>query len=316
MKQGPPPRRRIDAFTLLEVLAASAVLALVLVVLLSFVSQTSNLLRNTNARIEAFQGARRGFENLTRALEQATLNTYWDYDDPNNPRKYIRQSQLHFFVAAAGEGGLPGTPGTGQAVFFQTPANATAEAEYDGLTGLLNAVGFFVQYGSDADWLPAHVGADQARSRYRLMEWMQETEALKVYEAAGRAWIPADAVSRATPVAENVIALAIWPREEGAPSLLDAWSYDSRNDSRAVAINQLPPVLQVAMVAMDETTAARLGGGLESIVSGCLAGLFGSAPSTGFAADIGTLEERLTAKGIPYRVFSSAIPMREAKWSP
>ena len=79
-------------FTILELLVATAVLSLILVVMLSLITQTSSVWRSSSARIEAFQSARRGFENLTRSLEQATLNTYWDYDNPSNPTIYRRKS--------------------------------------------------------------------------------------------------------------------------------------------------------------------------------------------------------------------------------
>ena len=319
----------LNAFTILELLVAITVLSLILVVMLSLITQTSNVWRSSSARIEAFQSARRGFETLTRSLEQATLNTYWDYDNPNDPKVYRRKSELHFLVADAGTDGLPGTPGTGQAVFFQAPANKTASTNYDGLTGLINACGFFVQYGSDADWLPAHVGAGQARERFRLMQWMQATESLGVYEGAtNHAWVtaaPADVV----PVADNVIALIIWPKEEGeeANPILNSYSYDSRlnaiNAPQPATAHQLPPLLKVALVAIDETSAVRLGANLQPTVAACMSGLFDTSPAKdspddkkSLADDLATLETRLTTKSISYRTFVTSVPMREAKWSP
>ena len=60
----------LNAFTILELLVAITVLSLILVVMLSLITQTSNVWRSSSARIEAFQSARRGFETLTRSLEQ------------------------------------------------------------------------------------------------------------------------------------------------------------------------------------------------------------------------------------------------------
>jgi len=310
---------RHGAFTLIELLVATVVLSLILMVMLSLITQTSNVWRSSSARIEAFQGARRGFENLTRLLEQATLNTYWDYDNPNQPTNYIRKSELHFLVAPPGTNGLPGTPGTGQTVFFQAPANTTGLTNYDGLTSLINACGFYVQYGSDAAWLPAHVNSSQARERFRLMQWTQDTETLGVYNSPnGSAWITASAASQAIPVADNVIALLVWPKEEGTPAvpILNAYSYDSRSDVRPSAINQLPPVLQVGLVAIDEISASRLGSTLPTVIGQCLNGLFTDNPSGQFSQDLETLQARLTGQSITYRSFVSAVPMREAKWSP
>jgi uncharacterized protein (TIGR02599 family) len=323
----------LNGFTILELLVATTVLSLILVVMLSLITQTSNVWRSSSARIEAFQSARRGFEALTRSLEQATLNTYWDYDNPNDPKAYRRKSELHFLVADAGTDGLPGTPGTGQAIFFQAPANKTAStnyANYDGLTGLINACGFFVQYGSDADWLPKpHVGPGQARERFRLMQWMQATESLTVYEGAtNHAWVTA-AAADVVPVSDNVIALVIWPKEEGeeANPILNSYSYDSRlnatNAPQPATAHQLPPLLKVALVAIDETSAVRLGANLQPTVAACMSGLFDTSPAKdspddkkSLADDLATLEARLTTKSISYRTFVTSVPMREAKWSP
>jgi len=307
-------------------LVATTVLSLILVVMLSLITQTSNVWRASSARLDAFQSARRGFETLTRSLEQATLNTYWDYDNPNNPVDYKRKSELHFLVAGAGTNGLPGTAGTGQAVFFQAPVNKTStanSANYDGLTGLINACGFFVQFGSDSAWLPAHVSASQARDRFRLMQWIQPTESLSVYDT-NSAWVsPADA--DVFPVADNIIALIIWPKEEGKPTtpVLNSYSYDSRlnaaNSPQPATAHQLPPVLQIALVAIDETSAVRLGSALPTTIATCMAGLFQNPPnppSEKFSEDLKTLGDNLTEKSINYRSFVTAVPMREAKWSP
>lgn len=309
-------------FTILELLVATTVLSLILVVMLSLTTQVSNVWRSSSARIEAFQSARRGFEILTRSLEQATLNTYWDYDNPNNPTVYQRKSELHFLVAKAGTDGLPGTLNTGQAVFFQAPANRTASTNYDGLTGLINACGFYVQYGSDSAWLPAHVDAGQARERFRLMQWMQSTESLSVYENANdNAWV-ATGTADAFPIADNVIALIIWPKEEGEESnpVLNSYSYNSRlnatNSPQPATANQLPPLLKVAIVAIEESSALRLGASLQETVAACIAGLFDTPPASDFLEDLKQLEMNLADRSIGYRSFVTSIPMREAKWSP
>jgi len=311
-------KKRAGGFTLVELIVAGSVLLLLMVAMLSLMNQTSKVWVESGSRIDAYQGARRAYESLTQTLEQATLNTYWDYDDPNNPGRYIRKSELHFLVGAAGEGGLPGTQGCGQAVFFQAPANKVSGPEHRSLTGLLNACGFFVLYGSDEPWLPAHVGAQKAQLRYRLMQWVGDSEALKVYAAAGAGWIPPSVEGEAVPIADNIITLVIWPKEEGEPAapLLDDYRYDSRNDTRAVAINQLAPMMQVAMVAIDEATAGRLGTGLKAAVEADLEGLFIDKPASRFAADLKTLEDRLNARAIPFRTFTSTILLREARWSP
>ena len=117
-------------FTILEVMVASAVFVLLLGLLMSTISQTSTVTRRATEKVSAFQGARSAFELLTSKLSQATMNSYWDYDSPTTPTKYIRKSELHFVVGPAGQTPLPGTSGTGQAVFFQAPGGASQNPTY------------------------------------------------------------------------------------------------------------------------------------------------------------------------------------------
>jgi len=62
-------------------------------------------------------------------------------------------------------------------------------------------------------------------------------------------------------LAENVIALLVLPDRYAAdsgPALAPSYGYDSRNTANAVTLNQLPPRLVVALVAIDEASAERL----------------------------------------------------------
>lgn len=322
---------RERGFTVVELLVACVILGLILVIMSAMVTQASGIWRSTNSRIEAFQGARRAFDMLTSLLSQATLNTYWGYDDANNPSRYIRKSELHFVVSPAGGDGLPGTPGCGQAVFFQAPADKAKTAAYEKLTGLLNLCGFYVEYGSDAAWLPGTPISTPARERSRLMLWLANTDVSdtgaskpRIYRPEGdttdtTAWI-APTSSNAFALADNIIALLIWPREETGPDKLNSYSYNSRSglaqNPQPVTANQLPPVMEVALVAIDEASAARLGERLPSTISACLNGLFADNPAANFAKDLKTLEGNLARERITFRVFSSAVPLREAKWSP
>ena len=79
-------------FTILEVMVASAVFVLLLGLLMSTISQTSTVTRRATEKVSAFQGARSAFELITSKLSQATMNSYWDYDSPTTPTKYIRKS--------------------------------------------------------------------------------------------------------------------------------------------------------------------------------------------------------------------------------
>lgn len=315
--------RRGAAFTLIELLVASSVLVIMLVIVVSITNQTTDVWRKSNARIEAFQAARNAFTSITQQLSQATLNTYWDYDNPNAPARYVRQSELHFIVDDAANL-LPTGTYSGQAIFFQTPANRSA-TDYDGMTGLLNACGFWVEYGSNAAWLPAHVDAAAATERYRLFQWTEETESLAVYSpnaASQNAWIAPVRGQNALPVADNVVALFIWAREEQSSTpVLNQYRYNSRKQNPAgdqlpVEVNQLPPVVEIALVAIDEPSALRLGTSLKSEMEACFNGLFATDPATDFTQDFATLESRLAERQVAFRIFTSVVPLKEAKWSP
>jgi uncharacterized protein (TIGR02599 family) len=233
-------------------------------------------------------------------------------------------------VAPAG-GNFPGSASSGQCVFFQAPAGKAKDASYEKLPGLLNLCGFYVDYGSDADWLPVSPISAASRDRYRLMFWLSNTDTDDVgtgkpgiFRPNGDMgdstdWIK-PSVSDTYPLADNIIALLIWPRDETASAALDSYSYDSRSGlgsvPQSLAANQLPPILELAMVAIDEPSAVRLGGQLRDTIESCMNGLFTQNPVANFTRDLSELEARLTANRINYRVFTSAVPLREAKWSP
>jgi uncharacterized protein (TIGR02599 family) len=318
------PRRGVWAFTILELLVAMAVLALLLVLLLGAISQTSSVTRSASGKVSAFQGARAGFDLLTRTLSQATLNSYWDYDNATSPTRYLRKSELHFLVGAAGTDPLPGTVGTGQAVCFQVPAGMTGNATHANLENLLNACGYFIQYGP-TDPLPAPFPAPAAPTyRYQLMQAIEPSESLGVYGAAtGNGWV-GGLVTKAVPIAENIICLLVWPRKAPAEdaaggSLTADFSYDSRKNAlvspQPETAHQMPPVVQITMVALDETSAARVctGATPPTAVSGAFAGLFENSSQTDFEANLKELETRLAAKRLSFRVFTSTVPIRESK---
>ena len=200
------------------------------------------------------------------------------------------------------------------------------------------------------------------RYRYRLMEFMQPSENLGTYgytsgvsagvPAAttyqGREWFT-DAVnatsSPSRQVAENIVALIITPRlskrdeqeVKGSSTDFDLsplapkYAYDSAltmnegqtvSDARTNPKNQLPPVLQITLVAIDETSASRL---KLTSASGDLFKLNTKFTDTkkyttdlvvspGAATDA-SLENTLISKRVNYRIFTTNVPIRAAKWS-
>ena len=313
------------AFTILEVLVASAVFIMLLGLLMSTISQTSTVTRRATEKVSAFQGARSAFELLTSKLSQATMNSYWDYDSPTTPTKYIRKSELHFIVDPAGQDSLPGTSGTGQAVFFQAPGGVTGDATYSGMDNLLNAYGYYIKYAGEGS-LPFQTAATQVY-RYRLMQQVANTESLGVYsgnatsDLNGSKWISGN---NSAVVAENVVYMAIWPRKATPDDptgnvLTTSFAYNSRLNSTGSTqpdtANQLPPTVQVTLVAIDETSALRFctSDTLPTQISASFDGLLATSTVAQFEADLETLAQRLTQNGVNFRVFTAIVPMRESK---
>lgn len=320
-------------FTLVEILVGSAVLLLILVMLFSMTNHTTDLVRNSSARVDAFQTARAAFDSISQRISGATMNTYWDYYDANNqrritsgagnntatfvPAKYGRASDLHFLVLSNSH--------YGQAVYFAAPQGVSADATKDQAKGLLNAIGYFVQYGSDASYRPATVS--QQRYRYRLMQAVQPTENFQVYASGTTSsWATGanGAQTSAFPLADNVIALLVWPRlsaieDPNGTTLSSNYQYDSRAISASgplpIQYAQAPPTVQLTMVVIDEASAVRLDSGATepAAINNALQGKFTDV--TQYQADLSALETALSAAHINYETFTSTVSLRESKWS-
>lgn len=330
------PRRtaRTDlrrAFTLIEMLTAVAVLTLMMSICFAVVGQVTGVWKQTSQKIEAFQGARMAFETLTRHLSHATLNTYLDYDNPTSPQNYLRKSELRYLSAPAGVAGIPGTVNTGQAIFFQAPAHYTNQnTTYGGLESLLNTCGYYISFTTNN--LPAHVTAPNP-PRYRLMQLLVPTEqadSVYPYSAnstsdwatwfASKSWF-ANYTTLATPVADNIIALIIRAQDPASttPDITTNYTYDTTLNAsvypQPVWANQLPPVLQVTLIAIDEASALRLQNGTSepNAISHALAGKF--VTPANYISDLNSVESALTAAHIQYRVFATAVTILESKWT-
>ena len=311
------------AFTILEILVATTVLSILLILSLSAISAVSTTWRRSSDKVQSFQGARLAFDAITHNLSQATLNTYLDYDSATSAQRYLRKSELMFISDAAGISPMPGTPNTGQAFFFQAFLGYSTNVSYSGMESLLNPCGYFVSFTTNAA-IPAHVaGAGSNPYRYRLMQMLAPAESNAIYGGAYGAtdWFTSSANS-AKPVADNVIALIVRPQDPGAvasdaPNNL--YSYNSTlnatNNPQPVTANQLPPVVQVTLVAIDETSAKHLDSGTiePTVISAALIGKF-TDPAR-YQIDLDALTASLTSNRITYRVLSSAVPIRESKWT-
>ncbi len=178
-------------------------------------------------------------------------------------------------------------------------------------------------------------------------------------------WFVKTAATNSRPIAENVIALIILPkladRQDdpngggGGVSLAPNYNYNSRiplkassdtawpganpafppdsftayptgsSPSIATRHHQLPPIIRMIMIVIDEASASRLQGtgtGIPHAIDLSGTSLFTDA--TKLDADIAAVENICNAKSgnltgntvkLSYRVFSTDIIMRQAKWS-
>ena len=353
-------RTRAAGFTLVEMLVSMTVLSIIVVLLVTMTDQTTKVWRNASGKIEAFRNARGAFESVTQTVSQATLNTYYDYFDASGnrvnqstaePAKYDRYSELHFISGPAekvmaGITTKDGKPYTGShAIFFQVPTGFTLNSDQKQLDNTLNGTGYFVEFGSDKDLIPDFVGTQiKPRYRYRLVQFIQPAEGNLIYqekwashlEGGPATWFktPLSGSERPTRIlAENVIVALFQPKRSdkeyalspGLPPLAKNYAYDSqpKMPSTSVARHQLPPLVDVTLVAIDEASATRLQAeyGQSPPLDGILGGqkLFTTTPDTNdptaYEADLEKLKTALIAKNINYRIFNTEVIIRSSKWS-
>lgn len=364
---------RTRGFTLLELLAATAVLLLVMVGLLQLTGGVGEIWKSSAGKISAFQNARAAFATISRTLARATLNTYNDYVQETSsgvfeyrtkanaanfsPAQFLRASELHFLSGPALQivPGADAAKNPGDAIFLQVPMGETDDSTLNSLNRTLNSTGFYIQYGSPDDallpgWLKPLIGGVK---RFRLMQFVEPAENLQVYLSTSGAsydltWLdsfktPASANQpRARVLAEDVPLLVIRPRlapedERTAASQLGVtyddstrgsilcpnYHYDSREwqkaaspDARAeIMRNQVPPIVDIAMVCVDRRSLARfdLTSDTPPAPLQVPAGLFTDSSKLG--EDLATYGKQLSDAGIRYRTFRTSVEIQGAKWS-
>jgi uncharacterized protein (TIGR02599 family) len=237
----------------------------------------------------------------------------------------------------------------GHAVFFQAPLGVSHDPAYVGLDRLLCGRGYFVQYTSDEFFRPDVLPTGLPRYRYRLMEFSPPAEQNLIYDSTSndkwfaQAGVPVQGTETPVnhgltrPIADNIIALIIAPLLETEASAAGnatantneayraVFNYDSAiNDGTASVSGQgnqhrLPPMVKVVLVAIDERTAERLGQ-----ISDPSSPPFGTEISTSLSNDAAaqninqTMEDiakKLNERNVNFRIFSTTVSIRGAKWS-
>lgn len=333
------------AFTLVELLLSMSVLAVLMLLIVQVIGQTSRVWTSSTGKADQFREARDAFEAITRNLAQATLNTYYEYFDKSGqrrtvanaatftPARYGRYSELRFKSGPASSmlGGSDAQYPT-HAVFFQAPLGFNQQPANAGLNNLLNTWGYYVEFREDTDRPDFVPGA--RRKRYRLMEFMQPSEELNIYQSPDQWLQAAGGGNRSHVLASNIIALVILPKlpakgmqddptiDPDGDKLAPNYAYDSHEEGRAVlgpeynSLHQLPPIVEVTMVAIDEASAANLEARFgDSAPDLGISDLFKNANPEKRLADLETLSQKLSELKISYRVFSSEVSLRGAKWS-
>lgn len=331
---------RPAGFTLVELLVASAILILILAIVFSITTQISGIWRGTNNKITAFQNARAAFEGLTRSINQATLNSYYDYYDSSwnlrpagstnfVPSNYGRRSELEYISGPVDQLFSGAGSKLTHSVFFQAPTGYVSDTNYQmESSSLMSALGFYVEYAgaSKYDQLPRFLRsqAQADRPAFRLVEWLQPAEKLGIYDPSQSptnrgVWYTAAVASgtQSRVVADNIVALVIAPKStQTDTTLAPTYFYDSSPATYDQARSHLlPPLLQVTMVAIDEDSAARLRRAYPNTTPPLTTGLFQQASQ--YDSDLTRLKSILNGEtGGPklnYRVFSTTIDTRERK---
>jgi uncharacterized protein (TIGR02599 family) len=320
-------------FTILELLVAMAVTSLLVVMLLQIIGISSSRWKSVNDKAQSYSSARAAFDAFTRSLAQATLNTEYDYYNTARqsrltltansdtaglasftPDLYGRSSALHFISGKS----LVNNQHT-HAVFFQAPLDFDTSVPPQTLSGQLNAIGYFIRFGDDAAGRPPNISSSNPppKNRFRLMQYLQPTTGLDTYrETAGSGWFTND-VNASPPanqhvLAENIVVLAVMPRLPDGTAAPN-YEYDSRRQwgagaAQPVQMHQLPPVVRVLMVVIDETSAAR-----DPSLGSQFSGLFQDPAQ--YDANIATVETTLRDARAEYQIFQADVPLRAAKWS-
>jgi uncharacterized protein (TIGR02599 family) len=320
--------RRENGFTLLELLITLSMVLVIFVTLAQFVDDTGKAWKSAAA--DPFAPAQDAFQTVAQNLASATLEQYQDYADNTGafrsgsgfePDHLARRSDLDFVCGPSSRpNGLLTATGrmtSGDGVFFLAPQGYTQSYAHEGMERLLNAEGYFVEFSDDTS---APSFAQSHFWRWRLKQVVQPAESLQIFTTTDSAtWIN-DVVTPQTTssaLADNVISLIVLPERavgDSGPALSTAFSYDSRDTTNKLTLNQLPPRVHLALVAIDELSAERLavldGSSPPQLVP---ANLF--QQSAQLSGDLAALDASLTALQIGHRIYQRDILMTASNWS-
>jgi len=336
---------RFKAFSLIELMVSMGILSVLMLMLTVLLDQVQKTWRYSESRISQFREARVAFDLISKNIGQASLNTYWDLSDEDEDGLvdgYYKTSELHFITMDASSLSAGSQEAVGHAVFFQAPLGFSTN--YRNLNNLFNGRGYFAAFGGDKLFRPSFVNSPE-RYRFRVMEFRPPAESNQVFEDGGEErnegqpqifdkWYKqsldvgeGDFESHLNPLADNIILLVISPRDslESASGSRDKaysniapnYSYDSNDTAESFESfsQQVPPLLRITMIAIDEASAVRYESGTQipTEFSTAVKGAFSNTAS--FTQDLQKVTDSLNANKINHKVFSSLVMLRSSKWS-
>jgi uncharacterized protein (TIGR02599 family) len=315
----------------------------------------ASAIKTSTSKVDAFQSARTSMESVSRTLGIATLNTYWDYyilsegsytnrgNSTTAPSAYGRQSDLQFLATNLG-GGLNGMDTVTHGLFFQAPIGYSTNTNAIQPPGCLNACGFFVAYGGDPGLATMLANNSKLSSitnkpRFRLYQWLRSADGLSVVPNTGvldtGTWmgsavfttnVSSLAENNVSSLAENIVAFVVRVPDTSA-TIATNYGWNSRTNwssgspSQPTTMHQLPPLVEITMVAVEESAVNRLAGSASSSSDAAsklgitgIGSLF--SDSSQYDADLQQVTDGLSSKSVPYRVFTATVPLRESRWSP
>jgi uncharacterized protein (TIGR02599 family) len=307
-------------FTVIEMLVSAGIMAIILVCMATLINMISSAYQRTMGRLDSFETARAAFDTIGRVARQATLQSYVGYDTPIAPTAHVLKSDLHFITGRQDNLGLGSLrKGPSDALFFQAPLGLVESTALQRANTLLTSTGFFIAYGPDP--LRPNILSTTSvanRHRYRLYQFIEPREKMSLYSRtitmddtipvsagaySGHEWFsePIAVEKRSIhPLAENIVALRIWPVYEGVPRK----EWNSRNRAIPGTLNRLPQALEVVMLVLNEKSAERLGESAGEIVPVNLL-----EDPANIADDLKELEDELVEKSIDFRIYRTVIPL-------
>lgn len=312
-----PSQTHRPGFSLIEVLTSMTVLGLLMLVLSQIVSGAFAAWTRGRGNMEKFQQARAAMQTLHDTLTHAVLSPHLEYRHdpaaPTIPVAYEANSALRFRTGEAANlfAASPSLTLKGHGVVFAATLGRDTLGQIEGPRAALNECGFFVAHGDDRRWLPATAAGLKPRSRFRLYHSCQPASEFSAYHSWHDPLAPLSTES-ARPVAENIALLVLAPMTD-ENTLAGSGSYDSAQHR-----HELPALLRVIMLALDERSAQRVE---EAGLSARLIpqGLFRD-PSTpaNIDADLERLRRHLDQSlnvPVDYHLFDQLIALPPCQWN-